>query len=106
MPKYYIDLQDGNDFFEDDVGSSLETIDVARFEAAHLVSLRAYDIRPAGKDREFIATVRDENGIPLHRATLTIRLERLDQEASIPELPDVPSHPLVAADAAMPTPLA
>lgn len=78
MPMYYIDLQDGNDFFEDDEGSSLETIDIARLEAAHLVSLRAHDIRPASEDREFIATVRDENGIPLQRATLTIRLERLD----------------------------
>ena len=104
MTRYFIDFQDGNEFFQDDHGSNLDSIEIAQQEAAHLVSLRAYDARPASEDCELIATVRDESGAALHRTTLTIRLEHLGQKAFTPAPPDTPTHFPAAADLGAPAP--
>ena len=104
MGRYFIDFQDGNEFFQDDHGSNLDTVEMAQQEVAHLVSLRAYDARPASEDCELIATVRDESGAALHRAMLTIRLERLDQGAFTSAPPDTPTHFPAAADLGAPAP--
>lgn len=81
MPKYFVDLQDGDVVHEDDEGSDLSSVEDARKEAINTLSLIAKDELPDGEHREFIAIVRDAGGTALYRATLTFHEERFGQMA-------------------------
>lgn len=77
MPKYFIDFQDGELVHPDEEGSDLPGFEDARIEAIALLPHMAKQKLPDGEYREFIATVRDEGGIALYRASLTFREKRL-----------------------------
>ena len=77
MPRFFIDFQDGDTLHSDDEGSSLLAFEQARDEAVGLLPQIARDQLPDGEYREFVATVRDKNGVALYRASLTFRGEHL-----------------------------
>jgi len=77
LPKYFIDLQDGDFAYPDEEGSDLAGFEEARNEAITLLSQVARERLPDGEHREFVTTVRDEGGIALYRASLTFYGERL-----------------------------
>ena len=77
MPRFFIDFRDGSTLHEDDEGSDLLGFEQARDEAVGWLSEVARDQLPDGEYREFVATVRDENGVALYRASLTFHGERL-----------------------------
>lgn len=79
MPKFFVDFQDGITIHEDDEGSDLLGFEQARNEAVAMLPQVARDELPDGEHREFVATVRDENGVALYRATLTFNGERLSR---------------------------
>ena len=77
MPKYFVDFQDGDVLHPDEEGSDLFGFEEAREEAIALLPQVARDKLPDGEHREFIATVRDESGVALYRASLIFHGERL-----------------------------
>ena len=77
MPKYFFDFQDGSLILPDEEGSNLSGFEEAREEAIALLPQVARDRLPDGEHREFIATVRDESGVSLYRASLIFHGERL-----------------------------
>ena len=87
MPRFYVDLQDEEDIHEDDVGSELESLEQARIEAVSLIYQVSKDKLLGGEYRELIATVRDEAGKSLYRATLLFKGEWLSNTSGITVLP-------------------
>ena len=77
MPCYFIDFRDGDDVVIDTIGSDVPGFEEARDEAIELLPQVAKDRLPDGEHREFVATVRDEAGTQLYRATLTFHGEKL-----------------------------
>ncbi len=77
MKTYYIDTTDGYVAQTDDIGIELADVDAARRAAVEALPGIASDQIPDGDHREFIAIVRDGDGEPILRATLTLSVEWL-----------------------------
>ena len=83
MPHYFIDTQDGERCISDEDGIDLPGLHEACDEAVRVLPAIARDLlsrgnpRPCGDQLELVATVRDERGLPLFRAALSLRTERL-----------------------------
>ena len=77
MPRFYVDLQDEGEVHKDYIGSELESLEQARIEAVSLIFQVSTDKLLGGECRELIATVRDEAGTYLYRATLVFKGEWL-----------------------------
>ena len=74
MPRYFIDTAAGGLYAEDEEGSDLPNLEVARQEA--VTSLPEIAKGLIGKvPAEVISTVRDEAGTVLFKATLTVSEE-------------------------------
>ena len=77
MPRFYVDLQDGTQFYEDDIGSELVSLEQARLQAVSLLTQLSKD-KIQGEDfRQFTAIVLDSARIPLYKATLTYKGEQI-----------------------------
>lgn len=79
MPHYFVDFQDGDKLQHDDDGMHVENFDQARDGAIRMLPQVAKEELPDGEHRRFAATIRDESGTILYRATLTFHGERLSQ---------------------------
>ena len=96
MPHYFIDTQDGERCTSDEDGIDLPGLREACDEAVRVLPDIAHDLlsranpRPCKGRLELVATVRDERGLPLLRAALSLRTERL-----APDPASSPAHPLV-----------
>ena len=83
MPHYFIDTQDGERCISDEDGINLPGLREACDEAVRVLPDIAHDLLSHGNPRpcrdrlELVATVRDERGLPLFRAALSLRTERL-----------------------------
>ncbi|WP_267427011.1 hypothetical protein [Methylobacterium sp. GC_Met_2] len=72
MPRYFIDTSDGDTFVEDDEGHDLPCVEAARDAAQSALPDMARDAMPDGDGRIFCASVRDEVGTVLYKATLSL----------------------------------
>ncbi len=71
LTRFYIDLHDGHGLFEDNEGSDLQNVEQARAQALDLFSDLTRGPFLDRENRKFIATVRDQRGNFLYRATLS-----------------------------------
>ena len=76
MPRFYIDTDDGDRRFCDDIGRELEDAEAARMAALDALRSMAGEKLPDGDRRAFIATVRDDQGAKLVRAKLLLTRRR------------------------------
>ncbi|MCJ2021759.1 hypothetical protein MKK84_30845 [Methylobacterium sp. E-065] len=72
MPRYFIDTNDDDTFVEDEEGQDLPDAEAARDVAQAALPDMARDKMPDGDGRTFCASVRDEAGTVLYKATLTL----------------------------------
>jgi hypothetical protein len=72
MPRYFIDTNNDDTFVEDDEGQNLPDAVTARELALAALPDMARDKLPDGDYRTFCASVRDENGTMIYKATLTL----------------------------------
>ncbi len=77
MPRYFFDINDGERATIDAEGSELDSDEAARAEAIGVLPDLARDMLPDGDRHTFIASVRDEAGRAIFRATLTLAAEWL-----------------------------
>ena len=75
MPRYFIDTNDDDVFVEDEEGQDLPDAEAAREAAQAALPDMARDKMPDGEGRTFCACVRDEAGVVIYKATLTLRGE-------------------------------
>ena len=75
MSLYFIDFQDGEKHVRDSVGSAVASIAEACVEAAEMLPQIAKNRRPSNGSWDLTATVRDEVGTVLYRATLSFHDE-------------------------------
>ncbi|UWU77853.1 hypothetical protein N2603_05120 [Bradyrhizobium huanghuaihaiense] len=76
MARYYFDLRDGTELFEDEEGVELPTLRAAEMEAARALGGMARDYEPASEGRDMAIEVRNEEG-PLFQAALVFAIKRL-----------------------------
>ncbi|WP_430910166.1 DUF6894 family protein [Methylobacterium sp. sgz302541] len=72
MPHYFIDTDDDEQLVVDDVGHELHDAAAARRLALASLPDMASDRIPNGDRRTLSASVRDERGVVLYRATLSL----------------------------------
>ncbi|MGH1572676.1 DUF6894 family protein [Methylobacterium sp. P31] len=72
MPRYFIDTNNDDTFVEDDEGQDLPDAEAARKAALAALPDMARDKMPDGDRRTFCASVRDEAGTVIYKATLTL----------------------------------
>ena len=77
MPRFYIDIHDGDDFIPDNQGLYLKGIEDAKAEAVNTLPDMARDGLPEGDSRDFVVTVRDETDRPVWRVRLSLVIEPL-----------------------------
>ncbi|RYF15478.1 MAG: hypothetical protein EOO77_13365 [Oxalobacteraceae bacterium] len=70
MPRFFIDYQDANQSHFDSMGSRLPSLAQARVEALGAFPEITKGMITDGMEQTFTATVRDESGMPVYRATL------------------------------------
>ncbi len=73
MPRYFFDLQDGDEISEDDQGSVMDGQETARSQAIVFLSEIVKDSLPDGEHRRFVVIAREENGQPIYQASLEFR---------------------------------
>jgi hypothetical protein len=77
MPRFFFDTYDGDTFIADTEGLELPDLAAAKREAQAGLPHMAKDALPDGDRKEFIVTVRNENGHPILRAVLSLRVEAM-----------------------------
>jgi hypothetical protein len=80
VPRYFFDINDGERSSRGDVALEFPDAKAARDNAVTTLPDIARDVMPDGSKRDFIVTVRDENGRPVFRASLSLRTEWLTAE--------------------------
>jgi hypothetical protein len=77
MPRFFFDITDSGRSNQDDEGTELPDLRRAREEAlATLGEIARYEL-PAGDQRDFQISIRDDTGQILLRALLALRVENL-----------------------------
>ena len=72
MPRYFIDTHDDDTLVEDEEGQELPNAEAAWRAALAALPDMARDKVQDGKDRTFCASIRDEAGTVLYKATLSL----------------------------------
>lgn len=72
MPKFFIDTNDGDLFFRDDDGFEFADAEEAREAAIDTLPDMARSKLPDGDQRTFVTMVRDDQGVVIYEATLTM----------------------------------
>ena len=85
MPRFFIDTDDDDLFIEDEEGQDLPDAEAARDPAQAALLDMVRDKLPGGDGRTFCASVRDEAGTVIYKATLTLN-GVWGQDRSLPEL--------------------
>jgi hypothetical protein len=77
VPRYFFDIDDGDRLTVDEEGSDCAGPSAARDEALAVLPAIAKDMTPSRDSRTITASVRDERGRTLFRATLALTSEWL-----------------------------
>ena len=77
VPKFFFDIHDG-ELTTDDVGTDLPDLSAARDQAVTVLPDIARDELPDGDERVFQVVVRDEDGKPVFKATMSLRCRFLN----------------------------
>jgi hypothetical protein len=78
MPRYFFDTYDGRQFVGDDVGLELESLGAAKAAAQKSVVEMAQDELPDGDRREFVVSVKDEDGVEVLKVSMAMAVEKGD----------------------------
>ncbi|GJE42082.1 DUF6894 family protein [Methylobacterium soli] len=78
MPRFFIDTNDGDYYVRDEEGQELPAEEAAREIALSVLPDMARSTLPDGDRRTFCASVRDERGKTIFKASLDLRAEWLD----------------------------
>ena len=76
MPLYFIDTDDGDQIHRDEHGHDLPDVEAARTATLDAMPDMARDKMPDGDRRTIIATARDQHGVMVYTATLTLEGRR------------------------------
>ncbi|MFC1460158.1 DUF6894 family protein [Microvirga arabica] len=82
LPRYFFDTYDGHRFIADSEGIELKDIEMAKAEAQSALPDLARDALPAGDQKTFIVSVRDEAGQVVLRAALSLIVEITPENSS------------------------
>lgn len=80
MPRFYFDIEDEGHLTKDEEGLLMSDHEEARSQAIGVLPDIARDVLPDGNSRSFVATVRDEAGQHIFRATLTLHATWLSED--------------------------
>jgi hypothetical protein len=72
MPRYFFDIDDGDQRSLDHEGMEMPDVWAAREGAIAVLPDVARDVLPDGDRREMVSTVRDESGTVVYIATLSL----------------------------------
>jgi hypothetical protein len=72
LPRFFFDINDGDNYFRDDEGSELPNEEAARKEALGCLPELTRSKMPDGNRRNFIVDVRDEANHRIFTATLSL----------------------------------
>ncbi|GJD52204.1 hypothetical protein OPKNFCMD_4966 [Methylobacterium crusticola] len=75
MPRFYFDLREGTQFTADEEGLDYPDLDAAEREAMLVAAEIAKDQLPRGRVREIAVDLRDQHGLRLLTATVSLRIE-------------------------------
>ena len=75
MARYYFDLREGTELFQDEEGVELPTLRAAEMEAARALGGLVRDHEPAGDAKDMAIEVRNDEG-PLFQAALVFAVKR------------------------------
>lgn len=75
MPRYYFDIQDGEQFSRDEQGMELDGLEAAKREAAAALPDIAREVIPDSGRRDVVVGVRDSHGTYVVRAVLVLAVE-------------------------------
>ena len=81
MPRFFIDLHDGNNFIKDDQGFDLPDIDAAHERLVRIMAKIAQGFTPSPERQDYLAVVRDESGQIALRGHLSLDVERVERRA-------------------------
>jgi hypothetical protein len=98
MPRYYFDIDDGESLTEDDDGLLLADIEDVRKHAIAALPSLAEEVLPDGDRQRFSVTVRNERGVPIFRASLSLSSEWLESAEEDTSTPQTKSAPAAAHD--------
>lgn len=79
MARYFFDVADG-DIVHDDDGLEFDDVRSASREALRSLPDLARDLHLSTTGEKLSVTMRDDHGVPIYRATLTIQDEWLQDE--------------------------
>jgi hypothetical protein len=77
MPRYFFDVTETGKVSIDDEGLELASLQDARREALQALGGIARDELPDGDRRQFVIEIREGDGGPLLRASLSLRVEQI-----------------------------
>ncbi len=77
MPRFFIDLHDGNNFIKDDEGFDLPDAAAAHQRLVRIMAKIAQGFVPSPERQDFLGIVRDEEGRIVFRAHLSLDVERV-----------------------------
>lgn len=75
MPRFFFDTYDGRVFVGDNEGQELESLGVARAVAQKVVVDMAQDELPDGNRRDFMVSVKDEDGIEVLKVSMSMAVK-------------------------------
>jgi len=75
MPRFFFDTFDGSQMVSDEIGLELADLAAAKAEAQKALPDIARDALPASNHATFVVSVRDETGIVVVRAALSLVVE-------------------------------
>ena len=72
MPQFFFDTDDGRFQFQDEEGREMPHVHAARDEAVATLPEMVQTKLPAGERREYAVRIRDEHGVTVYTAILSI----------------------------------
>lgn len=77
MPRFFIDLHDGNNFIKDDEGFDLPDAEAAHERLVRIMAKIAQGFTPTPERQDYLAIVRDASGRIVFRGHLSLDVEKV-----------------------------
>ncbi len=84
MPRYYLDLREGEILVSDEEGLEFDSLDAAEYETARTAAQIWWDRLSKGNPRDITVEVRNEHGQQVLTATISMRVRRVDPSLDPP----------------------
>ena len=84
MPRFYLDLREGERLVSDEEGLEFDGLDAAEYETAKTAAQIWWDRLLKGNPRDITVEVRNEHGQQVLKATISMRVCRVDPSLDPP----------------------